>query len=864
MPLLSTFCRTMLPLLDQASSGNRILADVKRIVDTDRWNSFDRFHDTTNTLVESYETSGAKAEVYAIPTGGPVGSGRWIIAKAADIRSATLDVIHPVQQRILDYKQNPWHVIQWSAATPPQGLTCKLVVIDDENQLKNLGSSSLHHKIVLTNLNVRNHMKTFADKGAVGVVTDHPIADLPNATAWTKFGWGTIPLPHASVNLVGLVLSHSGGQKLRKLILSQGPLTVRVCVDTHVYAGTHDLVSGLIVGKDDSQDEVWVLAHSAEPGAIDNASGVALCLEIARTLESLIAAGKIARPKRTIRLLSGYECYSFFNYLEHTRRLQTPLAGVCIDTVGARPDICNGQLSWRATIPMSAGFVDRVGATILKATLNRIQAGYKLVEGGFVSTSDTLIGDPKYGFPCPWITTHYREETQTWKAYHSSADVPTLLSPKGLKACAVGMAAYLHYLANAETADVIDLANSETEYTCAQLALATSADKANYLRQQHQTTLNQLQRWLWTGNRTETLKHFAQCERTVSRTGLKAKRTSRPINHIPYRTAPLSPTAENMPVHIADRIRKTNLPSWALFWANGERNLSDIARLLSVENGKEISLQQVTEFFEAHETLDYVRLIAPENLIRESQLVADLEKLGLNSGMEVMVHSSLSAIGHVMGGPNTVIDAILSVIGSNATLVMPSFNHRGAHVYNPLTTPTTNGSIPDAFWRRPGVVRSQHPTHAIAAFGPKSELFCADHLSTGVWTANSPLSRFIHNGGYILSIGVTHTSSTAYHVAEVSVPCGCIDPFGQTDRVVMPDGNVAEVPGLAFRNGPCPVSPGKLNSALKNRQTHGKVGLADATLVKAIDLWHARRRHLKNVCPTCPIKPRYPAKNRQS
>ena len=856
---LAAFNRKTLPLIDNAIQGRRILTDVKRIVETDRWNSFDRFHDTTQTLVKSYETSGAKAEVYKIPTGGKIGSGRWIIPKASDIRSATLDIIAPISQPVLNYKDNPWHVIQWSAATPPQGIDCELIVIDDQKRLEGLRPTALRNKLVLTNLNARSIFKTIADKGAVGVVTDCPQAELPNATPWVKFGWGSINSAFGNLHLVGLVLSQNDGKKLRKYIQQHGTLTVRVKVDIHNYVGSHDLVSGLIMGQDNPQDEVWALSHSAEPGAIDNASGVAVCLEIARTLESLIASGKLPRPKRTIRLLSGYECYSFFNYMEHTRRLQTPIAGVCIDTVGARPDICASQLSWRSTIPMSATFVDRVGAHIIRATLKKSDSGYTLKEGGFVSTSDTLAGDPKYGFPCPWITTHYREEGKNWNAYHSSNDVPSLLSTSGLKACAASMAAYLYYLANATDKDVRDIAQTETEHTCEQLLKTQSSEIASYLRQQHQTTLNQLKRWLWNSDKDAILNHFAHLEQQVKKTGPKSKTSSRiPPNakRVPKRTAFLSPTPENTPTPIAERIRKSGLPAWALFWADGNRTLFEITTLLSVEHNKKIDLENVIQFFEAHAELDYVALIEPDQRINKTQLISDFKNLGLQAGMDVMVHSSLSKVGQVIGGANTVIDALLSVIGKHGTLVVPSFNHRGAHVYNPLITPSTNGAIPNAFWKRPGVIRSLHPTHAVAAFGPKAEYICADHLTTGVWTADSPISRLIHNGGYILSLGVDHNSSTAYHAAEVSVPCGCIDPFGHTDRVVI-NGTVREVPGLAFRNGPCPVDPRKLNSALKNRQTYGKVGNADTTLVKAIDLWHARRRHLKNVCPTCPVKPRY-------
>ena len=97
---LAAFNRKTLPLIDKATQGRRILSDVKRIIETDRWNSFDKFHDTTDTLVKSYEASGAKAEVYKIPTGGKIGSGRWIIPKASDIRSAFL-LCKPIFQSAL-------------------------------------------------------------------------------------------------------------------------------------------------------------------------------------------------------------------------------------------------------------------------------------------------------------------------------------------------------------------------------------------------------------------------------------------------------------------------------------------------------------------------------------------------------------------------------------------------------------------------------------------------------------------------------------------------------------------------------------------------------------------------------------------
>lgn len=272
-----------------------------------------------------------------------------------------------------------------------------------------------------------------------------------------------------------------------------------------------------------------------------------------------------------------------------------------------------------------------------------------------------------------------------------------------------------------------------------------------------------------------------------------------------------------------------------------------------------LDLAQVTEYFEALSQLDYVQLVDPKTMITKPRLIADMKALGVQPGMDVMVHSSLSAIGPVRGGADTVIDAILTAIGTRGTLLMPSFNHHQAKVFNPLVTPTTNGAIPDAFWRRANAVRSDHPTHAVAAIGPKAEELCRDHIQRGLWTAACPLTRWIHEGGHILSIGVTHAATTALHVAECSLPCGCIDLTGNTYRMVARDGSVRDVTGQAFRSRKCPVSVDELSKLLDRRklQRRGRIGLADSSLVKGIDLWRVRREQLANECGNCDIKPFY-------
>ncbi|MEE2754886.1 MAG: AAC(3) family N-acetyltransferase [Candidatus Latescibacterota bacterium] len=861
IPSLTRYLKSEGSVLSNAISGPRILRDIRSIFETDRWNSFDRFHDTTSFLLDAYEQAGVESEVYRIRTGGEPGTGRWIIREASDIRSATVDIVSPVKSRVLDYVKNPWHVIQWSASTPRGGLRSDLIVIDTEEELIRAGRT-LKGKTVLTRMDARTLVGKLSAAGVLAVITDRGIAGLPNATAWTKFGWGAIPLENAGARLVGLVLSQREGSRLRKLYgRHNGNLVLHIEVDVRPYVGDHDLVSGIVKGAHAPDEELWVLAHSAEPGAIDNASGIAVCLETARAMEKAIKTGKMARPKRSIRFLSGFECYSFFNYMEFVRRYQTPMAGLCVDTVGAKPEVCEGQLSWRATIPMSATFVDSIGHATTRSAIRRIRPGYRLVPGGFVSTSDTLAGDPKYGFPCPWITTHYRKDGSTWNAYHSSADTPSLLSPAGLATATLSTATYLAYLAGAGNRELIEIAKSETESAIAKLRRQKDGNHADYVRQQHYISIERLKRWMWGGSRNEILSQLGKMESSVRRAGPVARRAGardRSFAHIPRRKRPITPTPENTRSDIAARIRKTGLPQWAVYWADGERSIAQITRLVSQEVGQTVAPEAVSNYFEAHTDLGYTEIIDATDVISKKMLVEDLKELGVVSGMIVMVHSSLSSVGHVTGSAETVVDALLSAVGRSGTLVMPSFNHGGTSVYNPMTSRVTSGAIPDAFWRRAGVERSNHPSHAVAAHGPRARDLTTGHVEGGIWTEHDPIARLIRAGGYILSLGVTHTSSTAYHIGELSVPCGCIDPFGSLGRIVDEDGSIRTVDTLAWRGGSCPVDPAKLNVTLsKNpKQKAGKVGRANATLVPARLIYDARRRHLRTVCPTCNIKPK--------
>ena len=59
--------------------------------------------------------------------------------------------------------------------------------------------------------------------------------------------------------------------------------------------------------------------------------------------------------------------------------------------------------------------------------------------------------------------------------------------------------------------------------------------------------------------------------------------------------------------------------------------------------------------------------------LTQKDIVDDLKKLGLERGIAVEIHSSLSSIGFVEGGASTVISALMDVVGEDGAIVMSAY-----------------------------------------------------------------------------------------------------------------------------------------------------------------------------------------------
>lgn len=152
-------------------------------------------------------------------------------------------------------------------------------------------------------------------------------------------------------------------------------------------------------------------------------------------------------------------------------------------------------------------------------------------------------------------------------------------------------------------------------------------------------------------------------------------------------------------------------------------------------------------------------------MVTKSDIITGLKDIGLGTGDSVVVHSSLSSFGEVEGGADTVVDAILEVIGKQGTLVVPTFNPSPG-IFDPDTTPSTCGAVAEGVRRRPDAIRSHHPTHSVAAIGRLADILTEGHQSAHAFGRGSALFNLLQANGKVLMLGVDMTSNSMVYVAE--------------------------------------------------------------------------------------------------
>ncbi len=155
---------------------------------------------------------------------------------------------------------------------------------------------------------------------------------------------------------------------------------------------------------------------------------------------------------------------------------------------------------------------------------------------------------------------------------------------------------------------------------------------------------------------------------------------------------------------------------------------------------------------------------------------ADIKKcltgLGLKTGDIVIVHSSLSSVGHIEGGADTLVDVFLETIGNEGTLVAP--------------VSASLGIFTQTLKNRSEALTSDCPLGTVAAIGADAEFICRDH-----WKADTahghdtPYLKIAGLGGYVCLLGVDQDRNTTLHSVEALLEL----PYLETKKARLENGN---------------------------------------------------------------------------
>ncbi len=225
--------------------------------------------------------------------------------------------------------------------------------------------------------------------------------------------------------------------------------------------------------------------------------------------------------------------------------------------------------------------------------------------------------------------------------------------------------------------------------------------------------------------------------------------------------------------------------------------------------------------------------------LTQGDIASGLRDLGVGPGDVLLVHSSLSAFGHVAGGADAVIDALLDAVAPGGTVLVPTHTWNRENAASPVfdfrSTPCCVGHVPETFRRRADALRGLHPTHSCAGIGPlASDLLRGHESQVTPCGSKSPYQRLMGCGGKIVFLGVGLHANTSFHAVEelVNVPW-LFDRFEMLYTIDY-DGQKRPVPSCRHCDR-MPRDFAKMGPVLEGEgaMTGGTIGAADVRIMDA-------------------------------
>jgi len=206
--------------------------------------------------------------------------------------------------------------------------------------------------------------------GAAGVVIYPDALDRPDHPDMVRYNGLWTRAEELEKTRGGFQISANDMARLRGL-MSGGAVRVRGKIDATLGAGKLTLVHAYVRGSAKPEREVLVTAHLDHPkwSANDNASGSGAMLEVARTVQAMVAAKKAA-PRATLHFMWVPEFFGTMAYVTNHPEAKAPriLANINMDMVGEDTVKTNSRFYYTRTPDSVPSFLNAVLADVLDQT----------------------------------------------------------------------------------------------------------------------------------------------------------------------------------------------------------------------------------------------------------------------------------------------------------------------------------------------------------------------------------------------------------------------------------------------------------------------------------------------------------------
>ncbi len=453
-------------------SGETAKRNLEGLARLHRQRGSQGFHAAATLIVERARAYGlSNAEILQFPADGATMYGTQRSRQGWDAQDGELIELRPEGAvKIASYAASPVALAEDSESGD---VVAELVDVGTGAAESDYAGKDVRGKLVLAGAQPGSVQDIAVGKfGAAGIVS----YAQNQKTAWSgdndnQVRWGHLE-SFSPNKTFAFMVSLRTARALQLRLRSGESIRLHAAVKAGQHPSAYDVVTATIPGADPRLKDAEIafschLDHQ-RPGANDNASGCVTILEVARTLQTLIASGALPRPARTIRFIWPPEVEGTVTLLNARPEFASRIKAVVhMDMVGGGPEtkavfhITRGPASLPSFVhDVAWAFANWLNEESYDFAATGV-AGYPMVapEGGkeplraayssFTMGSDhDVYQDSSFGIPAIYMN--------DWpdRYIHTNLDTAANIDPTKLKRAAFIGAASGYFLAKFSSRDV--------------------------------------------------------------------------------------------------------------------------------------------------------------------------------------------------------------------------------------------------------------------------------------------------------------------------------------------------------------------------------------------------------------------------